>query len=183
MKVDSASARTCSASPSKRMVEGVSLPSGDSPIQGQHRNTECLCDVSWRRTGFEELLSCLELSLSHCSRAPACATSSTSSVESSVGALGDELSLHLSQRRHEVEEEPAHRRRCVDRVGEALKLDVLVLELIDKFEKALRERQRRSNLGSVAIGPNRALDVKKVTRRPQQDTNGETEQTKKPRER
>ena len=48
-------------------------------------------------------------------------------IEAGTRALHNQLALHLRQARHHMKEEPARRRAGVDRVGEALELDALML--------------------------------------------------------
>ena len=49
--------------------------------------------------------------------------------QASTGSLGQQLPLHLRQRRHDVEEEAAGRGRSVDTVGRAAELDPAALQV------------------------------------------------------
>lgn len=59
------------------------------------------------------------------------------SGKAGLGAFNGEFSLHLRERRHDVEEEPAGRRRGVDLVGERAEAHTVSVELFCEVDEVL----------------------------------------------
>lgn len=60
-----------------------------------------------------------------------------SDFETRSGSFDSEFTFHLSQARHNVEEEASRSGTCIDRVGQAFELDTLPLKFADKIHEVL----------------------------------------------
>jgi hypothetical protein len=65
-------------------------------------------------------------------RPAAFASARAGRCKTGAGALPDDRSLQLGERRGDMEDKRAHRRRRVDRLGERDEFDAAVAELIDE---------------------------------------------------
>src|SRR5205807_10144780 len=65
-------------------------------------------------------------------RPPALASTRPGGCETGAGALPDDRTFELGERRGDVEDERAHRRCRVDRLGERNEFDAALAELIDE---------------------------------------------------
>ena len=85
---------------------------------------------------------------------PAPTTAGTRGDKAGIGALANEVALHLGERRHHMKKEASGRRARIDTVGKAPKLHSLGLQ-------ALSERDKLPNRTSEAI---QLPDHKAITR-------------------